>query len=372
MPTFDSVTSDVESLTVDITISGLTAGTRYDVYRLRQSWDSDDDVYQQTIPDRRSYWSVVAHRRAWEAPGTTVSFRDYEAPMRPIKYFIVPTASVAPFEHDWSNGDYPLSRGDLSTQVVHLQRDQEALFATDEAPVVGNIVFRSTSDLSLWADCLLYDIDLIRYTARGTEFPVVGRQFPIYVADSRQARRGTITLLTKDHVEYDEIREICFPQSGRISPVWIHAANANTSLLDDMVMVPLDIDVEPAGKTEPDRRFITIDFVEIDPAAGLPQRTGDNDDLVSAPKANFTSNDFTPARKQKVTLTDTSTGQFENWKWTISRKVRGSDRVKDGSYRYGQGPHQVSWGAAITHYVKLRVWGPYGASTRKRYFKVHK
>lgn len=372
MPTFSSVVTDVESLTVDVTITGLTVGERYDVYRLAQSWNEDDDVYDRIIPDRRSYWSIVAHRRSWEATGTTRSFRDYEAPMKPIKYFIVRTDQTAPFEYDWTGGDYPLSRGDLSTQVVHLQREQEALFAIDDAPIEGNLVLRSTSDLGLWADACLYDMDVVRYTARGTEFPVIGRQFPIYVADSREARRGTMTLMTKDMVEYDEIREIVYPQTGRISPIWVHAANDKVAILDDMVIVPLDIDVEVAGVADPNRRFITIDFVEIDPSMGLPQRTGDNDDLVTPPKANFAATDYTPNRKQKVTLTDASTGQFDNWKWTISRKIKGKDRVKDGGYRYGEGPHQVSWGASAKHYVTLRVWGPYGASTRKKYFKVGK
>lgn len=371
MPAFSSVVSDVESLTVDVTMTGLTAGVRYDVYRLVQAWDSDDDVYQQRLPDRRNYWSVVAHRRGWEAPGTTASFRDYEAPMRPFRYFTVRTSLVAPFEWDWDDGDYPLSRGDLSTQVVHLQRDQEALFEIDEATVEGSLVLRSTKDLSLWADTCLYDMDVVRYTARGTEFPVIGRQYPLYVADTREARRGTMTLLTKELNEYDEIREMVFPQSGRISPIWIHAANEQTLLLDDMLVVPLDVDVQQAGKN-PERRFITIDYVEIDPTAGLPQRTGDNDDLVSAPKANFRRDVTRPRRGQKVTLTDTSTGQFENWKWTISGRVRGTNRVRDARYRYGEGPHRVSWNAPLKHYVKLRVWGPYGASTVKKYFKVQR
>lgn len=362
-----SVVTDVEGLLANVTLTGLSAGTRYDVYRLRLLWDRDDDRYDRMLPDRRSYWSAVAHRIGWEATSSTHSFRDYEAPRRPFAYFVVPTTAIAPYEYNWENGDYPLSRGDLGTDVVHFDREIEEKFAENDRPYDGNLLMRSTKDLGLYVDACLYDMDEVKYTARGSEFPVIGRQFPLYVADTREARRGTFTLLTDSLAQYEDVREIVFPQTGRLSPVWIQAASNNVMLLDDMLVVPLDVSVEQAGKADSDRRFITVQYVEIDPTAGMPKRTGDNDVLIDPPVAGFTTNNRRPRRKERVTLYDQSTGQITEWYWTISRVEKGVV-----SKKYGPGPHRVSWGAATKHWVKLRVTGPGGASVKQKTFWVQR
>lgn len=362
-----SVTTDLEGLMTRVTLTGLSAGTRYDVYRMRVHWDKDDDEYQRITPDRRNHWSAVAHRIGWEASSSTHTFRDYEAPMKPFKYFVVETTRNGPFDYNWENGDYPLSRGDLDDQAIHFDRALKEVFTVEDRPFDGTLLLRSTQDLGLFVPACLYDVDEIKYTARGTEFPVIGRQYPLYVADTREARRGRFTLLTKSLAEYQDLRDIVFPQSGRLTPIWLQAYGNETLLLDDMLVVPLDVSVEQAGQADSDRRFITVEYVEIDPTAGLPKRTGDNDALVTPPVAGFTTNNRRPRRKEKVTLYDQSSGQITNWTWTISRVEKGVV-----SKRYGPGPHKVSWGAAEKHWVRLRVTGPEGASVKEKTFWVQR
>jgi hypothetical protein len=90
--------------------------------------------------------------------------------------------------------------------------------------------------------------------------------------------------------------------------------------------------------------------------------------------ANFTFSDTTPARRQWVTLTDTSTGQYDSWDWTIGNA--GNNPV--GKF-YTKGPHKVFWPAKGTVEVKLRVYGAQidanghtaGAHTRIKRITVH-
>jgi len=363
---------DVETLFVEVQLTGLTAGTRYDVMRLQLRYLGDDDtgnpIYERELPDRRALWSSVAHRVGWVAPAATATFRDYECPMRPTVWFVVATAQVGPAEWDWAGGDYPVSRGVLGAQVVHFDRELEQ--AMEAGPhEKGHVLVRSTSELGLYVTSCVVDIPEMKYTARGTELAVLGRQYPVYIADTREARRGSLTLLTRDLGQYDDLRRIVFPADGRIRPVIFNSGSDATMLLDDLRVVPLDVSIEQVTQTTADFRYIHIDFVEVDPTTPLVHRTGDNDDLVNKPVANFTISDTTPARNQWVTLADTSTGQFDSWEWTI-----GHSNNQVGKF-YTKGPHKVRWTRRGRFTIKLRVYGSItgtgGAHTRSKTVTVH-
>lgn len=368
-----AVTTDFQGLNTEVTLTGLTAGTRYDVLRLQHRYLGEDDTgipqYDQELPDRKALWSSVAHRVGWVPTTATATFRDYEPPTRPFKYFVIESAQVSPVEYDWTLGDYPLSRGVLDDQIVHLDRELELAMEVGEQ-LGGHLLIRSTHELGLYVSACVVEMEPLRYTARGTEFAVVGSQYPVYVADSREARRGSVTLKTETLGQFDDVRRIVFPSSGRIRPVIFNSAGSGTGgsaiLLDDARVVPLDIEVEQATPNNTDLRFIRIDYVEVDGTTPLVHRIGDNDDLVTAPRANFSISDTTPARNQWITLTDVSTGQYDHWDWSFPK---GTSNVL--GKRYSQGPHKVRWSSTGKKAIKLRVYGPAGASTKTRTITVH-
>lgn len=372
MPTITVSDINVRGLRVDVTCSGLTPGTRYDIYRLSVILDGEDDnghpTYGPRLPDRRNYWRTVGHRYGWEAPAAETTFRDYEAPMGPFRYFVVETAAEGPHDYDWAAGDYPLERGTLSGDVVHLAHLEETTLDEYGDPLVdaedrpGSLILRSTATLGLYSRACLYDLDDIRYTARGTEHAVMGRQYPLYVADTREARRGRMTMITRDIADYDEVRDIVFPQNGRIAPVMVNAGSDNTLLLDDMMVIPLDISVQQASPHSTQVRFITLDFVEIDPTTPLIQRSGDNPDPAK-PVAGFTVSPRNPSRSQQVTFTDTSSGSITTWKWDL-RPATG------WSGQSGPGPYRVRYTNQRTFKAKLRVQGPAGADVAEKTIRV--
>lgn len=366
--TIDVTTDELETLFVEVTLNGLTIGTRYDVMRLEYRYLGDDDMgvpqYDRELPDRRALWSAVAHRVGWEATATTHTFRDYEVPMRPTVFFVVPSSAVGPSEYDWALGDYPLDRGVVSSNIVHFNRDLDMALAPVLMPR-GAVVVRSTVELGLWVSCCVYDFD-VRYPARGSEMAIMGRQYPMYVADTREARRGSLTVKTDTLGQYDDLRRIMFPSDGRIQPVILNSGYDATLLLDDARIIPLDVHVEQATQWDADIRFVTVDFVEIDPTAPLVRRSGDNDTLTTKPKAQFTISDTTPRRDQWITLTDTSTGQFDSWDWTIERGS--NNRV---SKFYTPGPHKIRFSKRGDRSIKLRVYGSQqGAHSRTKQVTV--
>jgi hypothetical protein len=321
------------------------------------------------VRDRKALWSAVAHRVGWKPTGTSATIRDYDAPTMPFRYFVVRSALVGPSEHNWSAGPYPVSRGVLSPTVVHFNRMRseadEALGVAVASKHDGELVIRSTADLGRYVTLCVESFD-VSYRARGTEHAVMRRQYPIYVADTREARRGSAVLLTKTLTEYQDLRDICFPADGTMHPVILSSGKGSLLLLDAMRVVPLDVGIEQAGHTNPNYRFVTLDFIEVDPTTPLVARSGDNDDLTLAPRANFAITDTTPRRNGVVTLTDTSTGQYDSWEWTIER----TGPWKDTKF-YGPGPYRVKWGDRGTRSIKLRVYGAgTGASTITKRVRV--
>lgn len=372
MVAIDVVKDDLETLFVAVNLTGLTAGTKYDVLRLQLRYTGKDDAgarqYERELPDRRELWSSVAHRVGWTAPAASASFRDFECPKRPTVYFVVASSAVSPAEWDFADGNYPVARGVLDTEVIHFNQDLKDA-DLDLEPNDGDLLVRSTSELALYVSACVVEMDGPRYIARGTEFPVMGNQFPVYVADSREARRGSVTLLTRNLGELQDLRRIVYPSSGRIRPVIFNSAGEQVLLLDDMRVLPLDIEIEQASTTDPGLRYVHIDYLEVDATKPLISRTGDNDDLVNAPNANFTISDVTPGRNQWVTLTDTSTGQYDSWDWTIGHATFSSNWI--GKF-HTKGPHKVYWPHRGIKQLKLRVYGAgAGAHTRVKTVKVH-
>jgi hypothetical protein len=362
------VQDDVETLFVQVQLTGLTAGTRYDVHRLQQRYLGDDDtgtpVYERELPDRLALWSSVAHRVGWQATASGHTFRDYECPMRPTRYFVVLTSAGGPTEWDFGDGTYPVSRGVLSSEVVHFNRDLEEA-GLDLEPQEGRVLVRSTDELGLYVAPCLVEMEGPVYTARGTEHAVMGTQFPVYVSDTREARRGTLTLLTRDLGQYNDLRRIAYPASGIMRPIVLQGGGDAAILLDDMRCLPLDVESEQATPSDADARYVHIDYLEIDPSVPLVARSGDNDSLVTPPVAQFTISDTTPNVGQWVTLTDTSTGSLNSWEWTVEDAR--DNRV--GKW-YTQGPHKVRWRSRGRKTIKLRVYGTAGAHTRTKTVRV--
>jgi hypothetical protein len=354
-------TVNAEGMIVDCTITGLTAGTSYDVVRLQHRYVGDDPdtgipEYEREDPDRKALWSSVAHRQNWKVLGTTLKFRDYEAPIRPFRYFIVPTASVGPFEYNWATGvDYPVSRGTLGP-IAHIN------YVLDNKPR-GTVLIRSTAQLGHWVQTCIQDLPEIKYTARGTELAVLGSQYPVYVADTREARRGSIVFTTNTLGQYNDLRAIVFPSTGKIQRVVFDSLGEESLLLDNMVVMPLDVQVEQASKSSIDLRFITIEYVEVDPSSAAVQRAGDNDDLVAVANANFSISDTTPKTNQVITLTDASYAsdgaQIIKWDWSFER-FSGGKSVYGKSYT--KGPHKIHFGKKGKHKIKLRVTAQNGSA----------
>lgn len=363
---------DVETLFVRVALSGLVSGVRYDVMRLQLRYLGKDDtgtrIYERELPDRRGLWSSVAHRVGWEFADTTASFRDFECPKRPTQYFVVRSDLVGPAEWDFGDGPYPISRGVLDDTVIHFNQDIRDLNLGRD-PAVGDLLVRSVSELAHYTEACLVAMDGPTYTARANEIAVMGSQYPVVVSDSREARRGSVTLLTRDLGHYNALRRIVFPESGRIRPFMLHSGGDAALLLDDMRCIPLDVSIEQTTEQNADYRYVSIDYVEIDGSAPLIKRVGDNDRLTTPPEANFSISDTTPAKGQWVTLTDTSTGQGDTWDWTIERGTETDNKI--GKF-YTHGPHKVRWARRGTKTIKLRFGGSgEGFHTRTKTVTVH-
>lgn len=362
---------DLETLFVRLHLSGMTSGDRYDVYRM--TWrslgkdDSGDRVYERELPDRRAIWSAVAHRIGWQAPGANADFRDYETPRRPTRWFVVRSDAIAPFEYDFGDGPYPLSRGALTADLVHFNGELADL-NLDEEPDEGHVVVRSVHELAHYAECCVVDMEGPTYGARVSEFAVMGSQYPAIVADSREARRGVMTLMTRNLGQLNALRRVVYPANGRIRPFIVNSGGDSTMLLDDMRCLPLDVEVEQATQRNADWRYVHISYAEVDPSAPLIARSGDNDSLVSEPQANFTISDTTPNVNQWITLQDTSSGQGDTWSWELERGHETDNKV--GVF-YTQGPHRVRWSVRGKKSIKLRFGGSgAGFHTRTKTIQV--
>ena len=123
-------------------------------------------------------------------------------------------------------------------------------------------------------------------------------------------------------------------------------------LLHDIRVVPMDVSIEQATANNPDLKYVHIDYVETDPTFPLVKRSGDNDDLVQRPNADFFISDRSPRVGQHVTFTDESTGQYDSWLWHFGTHTN----IHRGRAQ-GPGPYHVTFHRRGTHEIKLRVWG---------------
>jgi hypothetical protein len=197
----------------------------------------------------------------------------------------------------------------------------------------------------------------------------MGNQYPVLISDSREARRGSFTLMTRNLGQYNALRRVVFPESGRIRPFLVQSGGDAALLLDDMRCIPLDVEIEQATPENADMRYVHIDYVEVDNSAPLLRRIGDNDDLTDPPEAHFTISDTSPAVGQWVTLTDTSTGQGDTWEWVLERGQETDNKV--GRF-HTPGPHKVRWHIRGTKTIRLRFGGSgEGYHTRTRTVQVH-
>ena len=352
-----NVTKDLPGLSVDVALTGLVVGQRYDMHRLQirsvgTDPDTDAPLYEREIPDRPELWSSVAHRVGWEPTKTTATFRDYECPLRPHLYYVCLSSAIGPFEHDWDTGDYDVTRGTLDDEVVHFARDIAIL---EEDPGVGHVTVRSVHNLGQFVTLCVQDIPELRYVARGTELSVIGSRFPRFVTDIRESRRGSITFKVDTLGKYNLLQAILFPSTGRIRPVVFNSASVDpVMLLDDMRVIPLDISFEQITPQNADARYVHVDFIEIDGSAPLYKRTGDNDDLLTAPKAVMYISDTTPRVNQVITLSEaSSTGQYDEWTWTFTPKPTNMPM----GVSYAKGPHKVRWATRGKKTIKLRIGG---------------
>ena len=354
---FDTVTPDVEALTVDVTISGLTVGVAYDVMRLTYAYDgldasTGDPVYSRRTPDRREFWQAVGGRVDWHPETATVTFRDYEATVRPFAYYVVESADSPRFHDFRTFGDYDETVGVLDDAVVFLGR-------LDETIGVGEVIVRSTVEPgSYWRGCV-YDVEQLTYAARGSRLDVLGTPFPVYVAATRQARQGRLILTTRNLDDLDDLRAIAYPPDGLIAPVAVQASGGSSLLLDDLLAVPLDVVVDQATQNTPDIRFVTIGFVEVDPSLGFGSRVADQASS-TPPVASFTATDLDVAVGEVVTFTDTSTGSYTAREWRV--ETPGGKVAKLTGATINR-----KWTRRGTYDVRFRAFGPYGSdwATRK-------
>lgn len=371
MVAIDVIKDDLETLSVKVALTGLTPGERYDVFRLQLRYLGKDDLgtrrYERELPDRRGLWSVVSHRQGWQASAASHTFRDYECPRRPTQFYVCLSSAGGPHEWNFADGPYPVSVGVLDSEVIHFNQDIADADLTRE-PEEGHVLVRSTAELALYAEACVVELEGPTYTARGIEHAVMGSQYPVYVSDSREARRGSMTLMTRQLGQYNDLRRIVFPASGLIRPVVVQSGGDATMLLDDMRIIPLDVEIEQATKSDPDKRYVHIDYIEVEPGP-LIARSGDNDSLVSEPQADFTFSDSSPGVGQWITLTDASTGLGDDWEWTIGGGRQGDNWV--GKF-YTQGPHKIRWTSRGPHGVKLRFGGSgAGYHSRIKTVEVH-
>ena len=189
----------------------------------------------------------------------------------------------------------------------------------------------------------------------------MGNQYPVIVSDTREARRGSVTLMTRNLGQYNALRRIVFPASGRIRPVLVQSGGDPALLLDDMRIIPLDVEVEQATQANADLRYVHHRLRRDRPvrAAGRPGR-GQRHPGRARRTPTSPSPTPPPPSGQWVTLTDTSTGTGDDWEWTI--EAAAADNKVGKFYTAGPAQGPVRWAAARRRSSSGSV-GPVRATT---------
>lgn len=232
------------ALTATYEITGLSSAMSYDL--IRQVTRSDDN-------ERR--YQVVGSYRNWKPPAgkTTVTVTDTEAALRQHKVGIWFSEPGNPLSFEFAYGGYTGPAPLAMAEPVALP-----------APGCG-AVLQSTKTAQIM-DVRIWDFDPVRYQAKLGELLPMGSRFPVIVADRREGRRvSNLTFYTRTLQEYRDMLTLLSPESGRIYPLWLRTADEDLLLLHDFLFVAKDITVEPASKAHPERKFFTVEAVEIDP-----------------------------------------------------------------------------------------------------------
>jgi hypothetical protein len=326
MPTL-TATPELESFVVDLAFTGLATTTAYTVWRRLVNSDGTP------MPGDVDQWEAVGSWSSWYPSSSAPQVVDYEPPFRPFVYVVQPTSLGAP------GPSWTLPAAGAQSGLV------------DFADVLGRgeLVVRSLVHLGRVEAVCIYDMTPVRRAARGVLHPVLGSRFPVAVMDARDARAGQITFYTASIGEYRRLMAIIAPDDGQLWPVWFRAGDSSTLLVDDLYAMPGDVEVQLATHRDGGKRFVLLDFTEVDPRSATKQRPGDDDSPTARPTAAFTWSPTSPRTGQTVTFTSTSTGTIASFRWEIEARVRS-----------GVGPHAVTFKYEGAKTVRLTVTSPQG------------
>lgn len=235
--------TDNTALRATFSLTGLDTAKRYDVLRVISGSDDNERRYQ-----------VIGSYRDWKPSAATATVVDYEAPIRPYRVAIWDSTLSTPLDFDFSLGGYTGPAALVTSNEVKLT-----------SPLCGAVI-RSTKTPGLYVDVRIWDLDPVLYRARVSELTPMGTRFPVIIADRREGRRvERLVVYTSSVAAGKALTDLLIPETGRIHPVWLRTDDTNKLLFHDLLMMPLDITVEPASKANPERRFFTIAGVEVDP-----------------------------------------------------------------------------------------------------------
>jgi hypothetical protein len=309
--TISVVAQNDSSWTADLQITGLNPSAKYDLVRVIAG-----------VPDTERKYSVVGWRRDWQPASGSVFIRDYQAPLRPYQIALYDSSQQTPVDWLFQTGPYAGPAPVQVSPLITIQRDSEC-----------GAILRSAIQPEFYVRARISGSGNVQYPARAAEHAIIGAKYPVFVVDRREGRRtNNLTFYTRDAQESEFMRQLLLPDTGRIYPLWLRTADDDAVLFGDMYFMPLDIEVEPVAKLNPQRKFWRLSVVEIDPRSILPRNYPDAADRSSLPNANFT---WTPrtstANPHRIEFTDTSTGTYTERKWNFAL----------GTSKYGTGTQPV-------------------------------
>lgn len=233
------------TLTVSANITGIASGFPYDVIRVIETSDDNERKYQ-----------LIGNYREWSVanPNTSGRVNDNAAPIRPYRIGVWDSTKVTPLDFDFGTGPYTGPPALAMSNLISLT-----------SPLCG-AVMRSTKVPGLYVDVRIHDFQPVQYRAKVSELTPMGTRYPVVIADRREGRRiSGLVVYAPDNTQSKALIDLLLPENGRIYPIWLRTADTNRLLFHDMLMMPMDITIEPASRNNPTRRFITIDGVELDP-----------------------------------------------------------------------------------------------------------
>jgi hypothetical protein len=248
MPVAITVTPNVPALTVAVQVTGLTINS---VYSIAREIISDD-------PSAVRKLEAVAHRSPWTATATSHTFTDYEPPVgKAYRYRI------------WLYSQSPL----LSPPPAPVASLADSANVTLTS---SGMVLRSLVTLGKFARiAMISPYEDVEYPLRYTEIPIIGAAFPVVAYDRRSGRRSTMSFYAKDDTEHANLKNILGLDTHQVEPLWLRAPDDSSMLWDDLYFLPLKVSLRSHRKTTPAMQRFAVEYIEIDPKVGYPQRPGD-------------------------------------------------------------------------------------------------